>query len=154
MATGRLPMRNVREVLRQKLVLQRSHRAIAAALGISSGAVGSVMARWKALGLSWEEGERLPEEELEQRLYGPRLPSTAPRPLPDMLWLHHELQRPAVTLEVLHLEYLERHPDGYRYSRFCHKYEEWLSKQRLSMRQEHRAGGGSCSSTIRGGRCG
>lgn len=98
------------------------------------------MVRWQALGLTWEDVKELPEDQLEKRLYGPRLPSTAPRPMPDMLWLYRELKRPAVTLEVLHLEYLERHADGYRYSRFCDHYNEWLAKQRLSMRQEHRTG--------------
>jgi len=45
-----------------------------------------------------------------------------------------------VTLELLHLEYLERHPDGYRYTRFCDLYRRWLERRRLSMRQVHRAG--------------
>lgn len=140
MATDRLSMRNVREILRQKLQLKSTHRAVAVAVGVSAGAVGSVMVRWNKLGLTWEQVESLSEDELEQRLYGPRLPSTAARPMPDMLWVHRELKRPAVTLELLHLEYLERHPDGYRYSRFCDHYNEWLAKQRLSMRQVHRAG--------------
>jgi len=35
---------------------------------------------------------------------------------------------------------LERHPDGYRYTRFCDYYRAWLAHHRLSMRQEHRAG--------------
>jgi hypothetical protein len=30
----------------------------------------------------------------------------------DFLYLHTELRRPGVTLELLHHEYLERHPDG------------------------------------------
>jgi transposase len=140
LATERLSMRNVREILRQKLQLKRTHREIGRALGISHGVVGSVMIRWQALNLEWQTADKLSEDELEQRLYGPRLPSTAPRPMPDMLWLHRELKRPAVTLELLHLEYLERHPDGYRYSRFCDHYNTWFAKQRLSMRQEHRAG--------------
>jgi transposase len=45
-----------------------------------------------------------------------------------------------VTLELLHLEYLEKHPDGYRYSRFCGLYAEWATRHRLSMKQPHRAG--------------
>ena len=73
------------------------------ALGISNGGVGSLMVRWKALGLSWQEAEKLSDDELEQRLYGPRLPSRAPRPMPDMHWLYRELRRPAVTMELLHL---------------------------------------------------
>jgi transposase len=43
-------------------------------------------------------------------------------------------------LELLHLEHLGRHPDGYRYIRFCDYYRQWLARHRLSMRQAHRAG--------------
>ena len=140
MATERLSMRNVREVLRQKLELKMTHRAVAQVVGISNGAVGTLMARWNALGFEWEQVKGLSEDELEQRIFGPRLPSTATRPLPDMLWVHRELTRPGVTLELLHVEYLEKHADGYRYSRFCELYHRWLKEQRLSMRQVHRAG--------------
>jgi len=45
-----------------------------------------------------------------------------------------------VTLALLHLEYLEQHPEGYRYTAFCGRYNAWLKKQRLSMRQTHIAG--------------
>src|SRR5262249_29117995 len=60
--------------------------------------------------------------------------------LPDFVYLHTELRRPGVTLELLHHEYLERHPDGYRYSQFCERYRHWVGKQRRSMRQIHRGG--------------
>jgi hypothetical protein len=36
------------------------------------------------------------------------------RPRPDFALLHTERRKPGVTLELLHLEYIERHPDGYR----------------------------------------
>ncbi len=49
-------------------------------------------------------------------------------------------KRPGVTLELLRREYLERHPDGHRYTQFCEVYRAWLKGQRLSMRQNHRAG--------------
>jgi transposase len=45
-----------------------------------------------------------------------------------------------VTLQLLHVEYLEQHPDGYRYSQFCEHYRAWLAKRKLTMRQEHLAG--------------
>jgi transposase len=41
---------------------------------------------------------------------------------------------------LLHLEYLEQHPDGYRYTQFCEIYRRWLKRRGLSMRQLHRAG--------------
>lgn len=141
MATERLPMRSIREVLRQKLELKLSHRKIADATGVSLGKVGSLGSRCTKLKLSWAEVEALTDEQLELKFYGPKLPSTAARPMPDWLEVHTELKRPGVTLELLHIEYLEQHPsDGYRYTQFCKRYGRWLKKQRLSMRQVHRAG--------------
>jgi transposase len=46
-----------------------------------------------------------------------------------------------VTLELLHQEYLEQHPEtGYRYTQFCEFYRQWRERRRLTMRQIHRAG--------------
>ena len=77
---------------------------------------------------------------MERTLYGPKLALTVARPGPDLVWMHTELRRPGVTLELLHLEYLAAHPDGYRYSAFCGHYRRWLAQQRTSMRQVHTAG--------------
>ena len=140
MATGRLSMRSIREILRQKLVLKKSHREVARSVGLSAGAVGGVMGRATKLGLDWATAEALPEDELEERLYGPRLAAGVARPLPDPQYIHRERKKTGVTLELLHLEYLEQHPDGYRYTQFCEVYREWLKKHRLSMRQLHRGG--------------
>jgi hypothetical protein len=41
---------------------------------------------------------------------------------------------------LLHVEYLEQHPDGYRYTQFCEFYRRWVKRRGLSMRQIHRAG--------------
>ena len=79
---------------------------------------------------------------LEAALY--RRPAVAgrpgTRPQPDCVYLHTERRKPGVTLELLHLEYLERHPDGYRYTQFCDIYRKWLGRRRLTMRQVHRGG--------------
>jgi DNA-directed RNA polymerase specialized sigma24 family protein len=45
LATERLPMRHIREILRLKWILKPSHRETARSLGISPGAVASVMTR-------------------------------------------------------------------------------------------------------------
>lgn len=50
------------------------------------------------------------------------------------------MRKPGVTLELLHLEFLERHPDGIRYSAFCAHFRDWQKKSRLGMRQVHKAG--------------
>ena len=140
MATERLRMRHVREILRQKLVVGRSNRQVAASLGISNGAVSGAAGRARALGLDWTQITALSDDALEERLYGPRTTKRAGRPLPDPAYLHLELRRVGVTLQLLHLEYLEQHPNGFRYTAFCGHYSAWHARQKLTMRQVHRAG--------------
>ena len=141
MATERMPMRKIREILKLKWILKRSHREAARILGISPGAVGSVLARVKAKELSWGDTEKLNDEQLEEMLYGPRSVSGAGRPEPDCVYIHTELRRRGVTLELLHMEYLEEHPtDGFRYSAFCRRYKAWTKRQKPVMRQVHKAG--------------
>jgi transposase len=83
----------------------------------------------------------LSDDALERRLYGPTPAEIdGARPEPDLAWIHHELRRPGVTLQLLHVEYLAAHPTGYRYSAFCARYRAWRARQRLSMRQVHTAG--------------
>ena len=140
MATERLAMHQAREILRQKLKLERTHREVMAALGVSMGTVSKVVTRATLLSLDWETVEELGDDALDERLYGPRCPSHAPRPLPEPAQMHLELRRAGVTLQLLHLEYLERHPDGYRYTKFCDVYREWLERRAPTMRQVHVAG--------------
>ena len=140
MAPERLSMRQIREILRLKWVQGWSHRQVAQSLRVSLGTISGVVQRAQGAGLDWPHVEALPEAALEVRLYGPRAVPGAARPLPDFPTLHAERRQPGVTLELLHLEYLQRHPDGYRYTQFCGLYRRWLARRGLSMRQVHRAG--------------
>ena len=140
MATERLTMRNLREILRQKLALGASHRHAARAAGVAAGTVAMAATRAKVLGLSWNDVCALDDGALDERMYGPPGACRTGRPMPDLPYLHTELRRPGVTLQLLHVEYLEQHPTGYRYTKFCELYRGWCSQQRLSMRQVHVAG--------------
>ena len=140
MATERLSMRQIREILRQKWGLGRSHREVAQSLRISNGTVGTTVLRARAAGLDWVQVDALTDEALETRVYGPPTPPIHQRAVPDCAYLHAERRKPGVTLELLHLEYLEQHPDGYRYTQFCEVYRRWLKRRGLSMRQVHRGG--------------
>jgi len=133
-------MRQIREILRLKWTLQRSHRETARSVGVSAGSVAAVVSRATHQGLTWEAVTALTDDQLEERLWGPKLPLTAARSLPDPVHLHTELRGKGVTLELLHLEYLAEHPDGLRYSAFCGHYRRWVALQRASMRQVHKAG--------------
>jgi len=139
MATERLPMRKTREILRQKWVLHLTHREVTASLGVSIGAVSCAVHRALTAGLDWPAVEALSETELEARLYACRAVAQQPTP-PDCDYLHRERHKPGVTLQLLHVEYLERHPDGYRYTQFCEYYRRWLKQRGFTMRQVHRVG--------------
>jgi transposase len=133
-------MRRTREILRQKWSLERSHREVARSLGVSTGAISAALARARAAGLTWEAVAGLGEPELEQRLYGSSAGRPSARPVPDGSAIHTELRKKGVTLALLHIEYLERHLNGYAYTQFCGYYRRWLGQQKRSMRQIHRAG--------------
>ena len=64
MATKRLPMRQIREILRLKHDQQLSHRAIASACRVGLGTVADYLGRAKQAGLEWP----LPEDWTRQRL--------------------------------------------------------------------------------------
>ncbi len=133
-------MSKTREILRTRWALGLSVREASRATGASTGVVSKTESRAKAAGLTWELVDELAEAELERRLYGGPKHTRVDRAEPDPVWIHRELRRTAVTLELLHLEYLSAHPDGFRYTAFCDRYRQWLDRQGLVMRQVHKAG--------------
>ena len=141
MPTKRLAMRNLREILRHKWSLQRSHRQIAAALGVGASTVSLVATRAVAAGLTtWADVEGLSEAALAQRLYS-RNEVSGLRTKPSWSKLHQEMQRPAMTLQLLHEEYRQAAGDNaYSYTQFCRDYRAYAKTQQITMRQVHRAG--------------
>ncbi len=62
------------------------------------------------------------------------------RARPDCAYIHRELKRNGVTLQLLWEEYAQVHQSGYRYTQFCEIYRQWARRLRPSMRQVHRVG--------------
>jgi transposase len=134
-------MYKTKEILRLKWCAKLTHRQIGRSLGISPGTVGGAVSRATLLGLGWAQVEPLSEPDLQVALYGARRRvCTKPRPEPDLARIHMELRRPGVTLELLHLEYIEQHPEGYRYTAFCRRYKQWCERRDPRMRQVYQAG--------------
>lgn len=142
MAKERLSMSKSREILRLRWVLKHSVRDVASSVGVSTGMVSQTAQRAAMAGLAWADVESMDDAELETALYAAAPGGDPPtdRPKPDPLHIHRELRRPGVTLELLHLEYLQEHPTGYRYTAFCDVYRKWLGRRGLTMRQLHKAG--------------
>ncbi len=51
-----------------------------------------------------------------------------------------ELKRKGVTLNLLWEEYLQKVPDGLKYTQFCWHYQQWRKHEKLSMHIDHKAG--------------
>lgn len=140
-------MRKIREVLRLKLECGRSHRQIAASCQLGAGTVSDYVSRAGRSGLTWPDVQALTDAELEARLFRQRQhPPSAARTPVDCEWVHQELRRTGVTLQLLWTEYTEAaqgRADGlepYQYSQFCEHYHRWRGRLDLVMRQTHRAG--------------
>ena len=133
-------MRKIRDVLRLTFGEGLSRRQVSAAAGVPVTAVSDYAGRAAAAGVGWPLPEGLDDEGLEALLYPPALPSRDARPVPDWGYVHKELRRKNVTLQLLWVEYREAHPDGYGYSQFCNLYRSWRGGVDVVMRQVHTAG--------------
>jgi transposase len=135
-------MRRVREILRYRYEESLGHKAISYRVGAAPSTVRETLRRAEAAGLVWPLGEEVTDTVLEAALYKASGKKTGHRRSfePDWAEIHRELKRKHVTLQILWDEYIERHPDGYRYSRFCDLYRGWASNLPVTMRQNHAAG--------------
>ena len=140
MAKRRLSMRKIKEIVRLKWSCRQSNRQIAKSCCVAHSTVGECLFRAEKAGLSWPLDPDLDDAALEKLLYPPNpCPDAKPR-MPDMAYLHRELKRKSVTLQLLWYEYKESHPEGYQYSQFCNLYRKWVKKLDVTLRQHHRAG--------------
>lgn len=140
MPRPRSAMRKIREVLRLTLAEGLSRRRVSAAVRLPLTTVSDYVSRAQEVGLGWPLPEGMDDRELEARLFVSAGPPVQTRALPDWAEVHRELRRKGMTLQLLWMEYKERHPDGYQYSQFCRRYRLWQRHLDVVMRQEHRAG--------------
>ena len=113
-------MRKIKDFLRLKFEADLSHERIAAALGISKGALTKYAQRAGAAGLGWPLAPELDDAALEALLFPHSPARTVIYALPEFALIHQELKRKGVTLQLLWEEYSVAHAGGaYRYSQFC-----------------------------------
>jgi transposase len=142
MPAERVCMRRVREILRLKFAAAMPIREIARRVGAAPSTVRATLERVAAAGLSWPLPESTTDDELEAGLYRNVGTKYGHRRHvePDWAMIHRELKRKHVTLSILWDEYIEQHPNGFRYSRFCELYRSWEGKLSVTMRQTHLGG--------------
>jgi transposase len=138
----RKSMRKVKEVLRLRFELGLGQRQIARSCGMGLSTVHDYLERAAAAGIGWPLPEGQSEEELERRLFGNQPAAVREvRPQPDWKAIHEQLQQHRhLTLQLVWQEYRQTHPEGYRYSWFCERYQQWRRCLDVVLRQEHKAG--------------
>ena len=148
MPERRLPMRQIREVLRLHYEAHLSERQIAHGCRVSRSTVQRYLERAAAANLGWPLPESLDDTQLERLLFPPpqvadaaSAPRQAAKPQPDFARIHQELKaHKSVTLQLLWQEFLKQHPNGAHYSWFCEQYGDWTRHLDVVLRQDHRAG--------------
>src|SRR5512147_2733379 len=138
MPAERTAMRQVRDVLRLRTAGVAINE-IARRVGVAPSTVRLTLKRLVAAGLRWPLPAEMTDATLEARLFTAvgKKQGHRRRGEPDWAAVHRELKRKHVTLSILWDEYIARHPDGYRYSRFCELYQGWASRISVTMRQTH-----------------
>ena len=134
-------MRHVREVLRLTTAGVGLNE-IARRVGVAPSTVRLTLKRLTSAGLSWPLPGEMTDTALETALFAAAGTKQGHRhhAEPDWAQIHRELKRKHVTLTMLWDEYIERCPEGYRYSRFCELYRNWASRLSVTMRQAHIGG--------------
>ena len=135
-------MHKIKTVLRLA-ELGLSQRHIAASCQIGQATVSDYLRLAAQAGLKWPEVADWDEDRLRAAL----TPASSPAPSwrktdePDFAAMRRELQtHKHLTLQLLWQEYRQQRPDGYGYSRYCGLYRDWLKRQDVVLRHEHRAG--------------
>ncbi len=104
---------------------------------ISKGAVTKYVQRAHAAGLSWPLPAELDDARLEALLFPHTAPVVERYAAPDFAYVHQELKRKGVTLQLLWEEYSSAHAgQAYRYSQLCLHYHRFAQSSKRSMRQK------------------
>ena len=135
-------MTNYREILRlKKLGLNNSQ--IAQSLGCSRTTVIQVLSVAEEKGISYPLPENLSDRKLSELLF----PSDRSKPeykMPDYEYVHKELQKSGVTLNLLWLEYCEKcREEGelpYQLTQFKKHYRDYAVKTNATMHLNHKPG--------------
>lgn len=141
MATVRLSVRKIREILRLSWGLGLRPGEVAASCNIARSTVQDYLLKAQAAGLSWPLAPEMDDAALENLLFARVGRPKAERPLPDFSEVARSLKsHKGMSLALEWQRYISSNPHGYQYSYFCELFQEWSKHVDLVMRQEHLAG--------------
>lgn len=135
-------MTNYREILRLHS-LGINHSRIAESTAISRPTVIMVLRRAAASGVDWHAAESLSDRDLAFKLF-PKGEGTPVYTMPDYDYVHREMARPGVTLQLLWFEYSDKCRDAgelpYQFTQFKKYYRDYVLKTKATMHLYHKPG--------------
>lgn len=141
MANKPLCMSIIKQIIRLRFQ-GLSNRKVSMALGIGRNTVNHYNRKLRDCGHDFPSLLDKTEQELQLLFRDPIVPmADYVQELYELFPYHErELQRPGVTRKLLWQEYLQAHPNGISYARFCEHYRNWKGKNSSSMHMEHKLG--------------
>jgi transposase len=135
-------MTNYREILRLKS-LGLNHSQISESMGISRQTAVTVLQRAAEQELSYQAAAGLSDRELTKLLYPPGSGQTNFK-MPDYEYVHHEMAKSGVTLQLLWMEYCDQcrvtHEIPYQLTQFKKYYRDHVVKTKATMHIGHKPG--------------
>lgn len=118
-----------------------SNRKIAKLLGISHNTVAKVLELLRACKKEVSELNKLNDYQFSICLGSHyKKPHHKKKIEPDWDYIHNELKKRDITLNLLWQEYRIDYSEGLSYSQFAKKYRNWKKKNRLAMKQTYKCG--------------
>lgn len=137
-------MSKIRQILRL-YTHRKGTKYISSQTGIARNTVKKYISKFKELQVSISEIDDLDDFGLNE-LFGKstlKVPEESYRykQLKSLFpYIEREIKKPGVTMDMLWIEYYNRHLNGYRRSQFGHLYRQWLKRSNPSMHIHHKAG--------------
>jgi transposase len=136
-------MINYREILRlQSLGLNNSQ--IADGIGISRTTVIRILQQKEKFGLSYDSVKALSDREVAKALFPQGDGSKPEFAMPNYDWVHRELARPGVTLQLLWFEYCDKCRNAgttpYQLTQFKKYYREYAEQTKATMHLNRKPG--------------
>ena len=138
----RIHVRHIRKLLALTYESRLGLRDVAKLTGVSKTTISEYLVRFRRTGISYEQSRELTDTELlglfetkkqEESEQYTELTSLFPE-------YAKRLKKRGMTKQLLWEEYRKTHPDGYRYSQFCHHFGIFLESGEVTMRQPHEPG--------------
>lgn len=136
----RTAMRKIRKVLKLHFDKKLSNQQVADALRISKTNVFNTLSRFEESEITWPIPEDMTDAELEAVMYRKEPSKEKEGILPDCEYIHAELSRPHMTLELLWDEYSQEKAEGLSRSSFYRHYQQYRKSLSVSMKVIHKGG--------------